>query len=186
MDEVELMSEKELATETKLRREIKMRDLDPEFKREISKVPGIEKIKLCFQCGTCTADCPIARFSEIYSPRKIMRMTQLGMKDRLLSSEALWLCAACFTCVDHCPQGVDIAGVVRTLRNMAVKEGIIPAVFSELTDNILKTGYAYRIPELRLKKRVEKGLPPLPEANLGDLCKLFDAIAVSKAKTEKK
>ena len=181
------MSEKKLATETKLTREIKMRDLDPKFKYELSKVPGIEKIKLCFQCGTCTADCPIARFSDIYSPRKIMRMTQLGMKDRLLSSESLWLCAACFTCVDHCPQGVDIASVVRALRNMAVKEGVIPTVFRELTNNILKAGYAYRIPELRLKKRVEKGLPPLPEANLEDVSKLFDVIAVSKApKMEKK
>jgi len=186
MDGVELASEKKSAAETRLARTIKMVDLDPEFKREISKVPGIEKIKLCFQCGTCTADCPIARFSEIYSPRKIMRMTQLGMKDRLLSSESLWLCAACFTCVDHCPQGVDIAGVVRTLRNMAVKEGVIPDVFRELTDNILKTGYAYRIPELRLKKRVEKGLPPLPEANVKDVSKLFDALAVSKTKMEKK
>jgi heterodisulfide reductase subunit C len=180
------MSEKKQAAETKLRREIKMGDLDPKFKSEISKVPGIEKIKLCFQCGTCTADCPIARFSEIYSPRKIMRMTQLGMKDRLLSSEALWLCAACFTCVDHCPQGVDIASVVRALRNMAVKEGIIPDVFRELTHNIMKTGYAYKIPELRLKKRVENGLPPLPQANLEDISKLFDVIAVSKAKMEKK
>ena len=181
------MSEKKLATETNLRREIKMRDLDPKFKKEISKVPGIQNIKLCFQCGTCTADCPIARFSEIYSPRKIMRMTQLGMKDKLLSSESLWLCAACFTCVDHCPQGVDIAGVVRVLRNMAVNEGIIPDVFRELTNNIMKTGYAYRIPELRLKKRVEKGLPPLPEANLEDVSKLFDVIAVSKvSRMEKK
>jgi heterodisulfide reductase subunit C len=180
------VSEKKSAAETKLARTIKMGDLDPEFKREISKIPGIEKIKLCFQCGTCTADCPIARFSEIYSPRKIMRMTQLGMKDRLLSSESLWLCAACFTCVDHCPQGVDIAGVVRTLRNMAVKEGVIPDVFRELTTNILNTGYAYRIPELRLKKRVEKGLPPLPRANVEDVAKLFDALAISKAKMEKK
>ena len=180
------MSEKKLATETKFTREIKMRDLDPKFKSEISKVPSIENIKLCFQCGTCTADCPIARFSDIYSPRKIMRMTQLGMKDRLLSSESLWLCAACFTCVDHCPQGVDIAGVVMFLRNMAVKEGVIPTVFRELTNNILKTGYAYRIPELRLKKRVEKGLPPLPEANVGDISKLFDALAISKEKMEKK
>jgi heterodisulfide reductase subunit C len=180
------VSEKKLAAETKLARSIKMGDLNPEFKREISKVPGIEKIKLCFQCGTCTADCPIARFSEIYSPRKIMRMTQLGMKDRLLSSESLWLCAACFTCVDHCPQDVDIAGVVRTLRNMAVKEGVIPDVFRELTANILDTGYAYRIPELRLKKRVEKGLPPLPETNVKDVAKLFDALAVSKEKMGKK
>ncbi len=175
------MSEKKLATETTLTREIKMGDLDPKFKSEISKVPGVEKIRLCFQCGTCTADCPIARFSEIYSPRKIMRMTQLGMKKRLLSSESLWLCAACFTCVDHCPQGVDIAGVLRALRNMAVNEGVMPDVYKELTNNIVKTGYAYRIPELRLKKRVEKGLPPLPKANLEDISKLFDALAVSKA-----
>jgi heterodisulfide reductase subunit C len=167
---------------------LKTSDIDPKFKYKLSKIPGAEKIMLCFQCGTCTADCPIARFSEIYSPRKLMRMTQLGMKDRLLSSESLWLCAACFTCVDHCPQGVDIAGVVRTLRNMAVKEGIIPPVFRELTDNIIKTGYAYRIPELRLKKRVEKGLPPLPEVNLEDISKLFNLTNLSKIleKTDKK
>lgn len=174
------MSEKRQANDARVRREIKMGDLDPAFKREIREIPSIEKIKLCFQCGTCTADCPIARFSEIYSPRKLMRMTQLGMKKKLLSSESLWLCAACFTCVDHCPQGVDIAAVVRTLRNMAVKAGVIPDVFKELTDNILKTGYAYRIPELRLKKRGEKGLPPLPDANLEDVSKLLDVVAVFK------
>ena len=179
------MSEKKQANGTRLRREIKMGDFDSAFKREIGEVPGIDKIKLCFQCGTCTADCPIARFSEVYSPRKLMRMTQLGMKKKLLSSESLWLCAACFTCVDHCPQGVDIAAVVRALRNIAVREGIIPDVFKELTDNILKTGYAYRIPELRQKKRVEKGLPPLPQANLKDVSKLFDVVGVSKAKQEK-
>ena len=180
------MSEKKLANEAKLRMSIKMGDLDPKFKYEISKVPGVENLKLCFQCGTCTADCPIARFSEIYNPRKLMRMTLLGMKGRVLSSEAIWLCAACFTCVDHCPQGVDIAGVLRALRNMAVKEGIFPPVFRELTANILKTGYAYRIPALRLKKRVERGLPALPKANTDDVARLFDVLAVSKvAKKEK-
>ena len=181
------MSEKKVANETKPRREIRMGDFDPKFKCEISKVPGFEKLRLCFQRGTCTADCPIARFSDVYHPRRLMRMTQLGMKDRVLGSEALWLCAACFTCVDHCPQGVDIAGVVRALRNMAVKENIVPQVFRELTANILKTGYAYRIPELRLKKRVERGLPDLPEANTDDVARVFDILAVSKvAKKEKR
>ncbi len=174
------MSEKKLVSETKTKREIKMGDLNPEFKHEISKVPGFERLRLCFQCGTCTADCPIARFSDIYHPRKLMRMTQLGMKNRLLDSEALWLCAACFTCVDHCPQGVDISGILRELRNMAIKEGIIPPVFRELTENILKTGYAYKIPELRLKKRLEKELPPLPKANTNDIEKLFHVLSVSK------
>jgi len=143
-------------------------------------------LRLCFQCGSCTADCPIARFSEVYHPRRLMRMTQLGMKDRVLVSEALWLCAACFTCVDHCPQGVDIAGVLRTLRNMAVKDGIVPPLFKELTGNILKTGYAYKIPELRQKKRLERGLPALPEANTDDMAKLFDVLSISKIAEKEK
>ena len=159
---------------------LKTSDIDPKFKYKINKLPGAEKIMMCFQCGTCTADCPIARFSDIYRPRKLMRMIQLGMKNKVLTSEALWLCAACFTCVDHCPQGVDIANVLRALRNMAVKEGIIPSVFRELTNNILKTGYAYRIPEMRLKKRGDKGLPPLPKTNVKDLSKLFEMLAISK------
>jgi heterodisulfide reductase subunit C len=178
------MTEKKSATETKPSRAIKSGDLDPKFKYEISKVPGAENIKLCFQCGTCTADCPIARFSDIYRPRKLMRMTQLGMKDKVLSSEALWLCAACFTCVDHCPQGVEIANVLRALRNMAVEAGIMPDVFRELTSNIAKTGYAYRIPELRLKKRAEKGLPPLPKTDVEAVSKLFDLLAVNASKRE--
>lgn len=180
------MTEKKLAIETKLSMAIKTGDLDPKFKYEISKVPGAENIKLCFQCGTCTADCPIARFSDIYRPRKLMRMTQLGMKNRVLSSEALWLCAACFTCVDHCPQGVEIANVLRALRNMAVKEGVIPTVFRELTSNIAKTGYAYRIPELRIKKRVEKGLPTLPKTDVEAVDKLFNLLAVKTSKEEEK
>ena len=180
------MSENNSENKAKMTRAIKMGDIDLDFKRSLCGVSGFEKLRLCFQCGTCTADCPIARFSDDYRPRKLLRMTQLGMKDRVLGSEALWLCAACFTCVDHCPQGVDLAGVIRALRNMAVKEGIIPPVFIELTDNILKTGYAYRIPELRLKKRVEWGLPALQEANTGDVARLFDVLAVSKvAKKEK-
>ena len=174
------MSEKKLSNETMAAKSIKMGDLDPKFKYEMSMVPGFEKLRLCFQCGTCTADCPIARFSDVYHPRKIMHMTQLGMKDRVLGSEALWLCAACFTCVDHCPQGVDIAGVIRALRNIAIREGVVPPVFRELTDNILKTGYAYKIPEMRKKKRAEKGLPALPEANTDDVARLFDVLSVSK------
>ena len=181
------MSEKHVADESRASRSIKMGDIDPKFKYEMSQVPGFEKLRLCFQCGTCTADCPIARFSEIYHPRKLMRMTQLGMKDRVLASEALWLCAACFTCVDHCPQGVNVAGVLTALRNIAVKEGIVPPVFRELTDNILNTGFAYRIPELRLKKRAERGLPALPVAPTKDIARLFDVLSVSKvAKKEKR
>ncbi|MDH5375762.1 MAG: 4Fe-4S dicluster domain-containing protein [Candidatus Bathyarchaeota archaeon] len=153
---------------------IKAEELDPKFKYKLSKMPGAEKLMLCFQCGTCTADCPISRFSDFYRPRKIARMVQLGLKDRLLSDDALWLCSTCFTCVDHCPQGVEIAGIVRVLRNLTVREkGVMPIVFKELASNILRTGYVYQIPESRHKRREMQGLPTLPKPNLEDVKKMF-------------
>jgi len=153
---------------------IKAEELDSKFKYKLSKMPGAEKLMLCFQCGTCTADCPISRFSDFYRPRKIARMVQLGLKDRLLSDDALWLCSTCFTCVDHCPQGVEIAGIVRVLRNLTVREkGVMPIVFKELASNILRTGYVYQIPESRHKRREMQGLPTLPKPNLEDVKKMF-------------
>ena len=159
---------------------LKVSDIDPKFKYKISKLSGAENVLLCFQCGTCTADCPIARFNDFYRPRKLIRMTQLGLKDKLLSNDSIWLCSTCFTCIDHCPQDVGIADIVRTLRNLTVKEGKMPAVYKELASNILKTGYAYVIPELRLKKREKESLPSLPKANLEKLAKLFDVTGLSK------
>jgi len=170
--------------ETKGKMVVKSSEMDPRFKYEISKIPGAEKIMLCFQCGTCTADCPIARFDDFYRPRKLIRMTQLGLKDRLLSNDVIWLCSTCFACVDHCPQDVGIAGIVRALRNLTVKGGSMPLVYQELASNILKTGYAYMITGLRLKKREEQGLPTLPKASLESVEKLFEITGLSKTLEE--
>ena len=176
------MSEKKETQEKETRKEVvlKVSDMDPKSKYEISKLPGAENVLLCFQCGTCTADCPIARFSDFYRPRKLIRMIQLGLKNKLLSNDVIWLCSTCFTCIDHCPQDVGIANIVRALRNLTVKEGEMPVVYKGLASNILKTGYAYVIPRLRLKKREEMELPSLPKANLENLAKLFDVTGLSK------
>lgn len=159
---------------------VNISEIDMCFKNEVKRIPGGERLTMCFQCGTCTADCPIARFSDSYRPRQILRMAQLGLRDRVLSSDQLWLCAACYTCVDHCPQDVEISSIIRALRNIAVREGYMPSVFKELAGAILETGLAYKIPELRLKRRQEAGLPPLPKASLESISKLFNRTGFSK------
>lgn len=144
---------------------IKASELDPKFKYKLIKMHGSEKILKCFQCGTCTSDCPVARYSDSYRPRTLIHMARLGLKDRVLKSDTLWLCAACFTCTDRCPQGVEVASVIRVLRNLAAEEGIVPQVFKDQCASVLETGYAYKIPDLRIKKRDTLGLPPLPKGN---------------------
>jgi heterodisulfide reductase subunit C2 len=150
---------------------IKASEIDPKFKYELKRMHGSENLLKCFQCGTCTSDCPVARYSNTYRPRTIIRMAQLGLKERILNSPTLWLCAACYTCTDRCPQGVEVASVIRVLRNLAAEQGKVPQVFKDQATCILNAGYAYKIPELRIKKRETQGLPPLPKAKPEDIQK---------------
>ena len=154
--------------------------LDPSFKYEVMKEHDGETLKICFQCGSCTSSCPTARFSDSYRPRTILRLAQLGIRQKILPSPTLWLCTACFTCTDRCPQDVKVASVLRVLRNLAVKEGQTPRIFIELASNIYETGYAYKIPELRQKKRETVGLPPLPKASLDRVDRLLELAGGSK------
>jgi heterodisulfide reductase subunit C len=169
-------------TETTTSKEpIKASEIDPKFKYELSRMPGGEKLLRCFQCGTCTSDCPVARFSDDYRPRRIIRMAQLGLKERVLNSSTLWLCAACFTCTDRCPQGVEVASVIRVLRNLAAQKGIVPQVFRDQAASIRESGYAYKIPELRIKKRETQGLPPLPKGNPEKIRKVLKGVKFPEA-----
>ncbi len=159
---------------------IKSSKIDPKFRYEVIKVPGGENLLQCFQCGTYTSDCPIARFNENYRPRNIIRMAQLGLKDKIISNSFLWLCTSCFTCTDCCPQGVEVASVIRALKNMAAEEGYIPQIFKIQLANVVKTGYVYRIPESRLKRREALGFPALPLGNSESIMKSLKNLKIMK------
>lgn len=94
---------------------------DPNFKQQISEMCG-ENVLSCYQCGECTAGCPAA-FSMDIAPNQIMRMAQIGLKDEVLSSSAIWLCAGCETCATRCPRGVALSKVMDACRQISVKEG---------------------------------------------------------------
>jgi len=173
-------------TETSTNRApIRASEIDPKFKYEVTKMRGGEKLLKCFQCGTCTSDCPVARYSDTYRPRTLIRMAQLGLKERVLKSDTLWLCAACFTCTDRCPQDVEVASVIRVLRNLAAERGMVPMVFKDQAGSILESGYAYKIPELRAKKRETLGLPPLPKGNPESVRKSLRGVKFIEAATKK-
>lgn len=159
---------------------IKISDVDPKFKYEVSKLPGAEKLMVCFQCGTCTAGCPIARFSDSYRPRKLLRMVQLGLKNQILSSEVIWNCAGCDTCIDRCPQDVELLSIMTVIRNLAAEEGNMPNFFRDIASPLLKTGYIYVIPDIRLDEREDDELPPLPKCDVEKVKRIFAATGVSK------
>lgn len=89
---------------------------------------GIESgqpVQKCYQCGKCTVGCPVA-FAMDYTPNQVIRMVQLGMKEELLKSKAIWFCVTCQTCTTRCPCNIEITKVMESLRIMAGKEGTAP------------------------------------------------------------
>lgn len=93
----------------------------PGFAEELMKVCGAD-VRPCVQCKKCSAGCPVSFAMDIL-PHRIIHMVQLGLKEDVLTSSTIWVCASCETCTTRCPNDVDIAGVMDGLRQMALREG---------------------------------------------------------------
>jgi heterodisulfide reductase subunit C2 len=86
---------------------------------QIEEMSG-QKLADCFQCGECTSGCPIGETMDPV-PSKAIRMLQLGMTDEVLSSNGIWLCAACMVCGARCPRGVDYGKISDALRAIVLR-----------------------------------------------------------------
>ena len=83
------------------------------------------KLHECYQCGKCSAGCPMAESMD-FKPRQVLRYLQLGLLDEALFSRAPWICAACNTCSARCPHDVPIAELMEAVRQQAERAGIRP------------------------------------------------------------
>jgi len=77
----------------------------------------------CYQCGKCTAGCPVAAGMDI-APNQIVRALQLGYFEKAMASDAIWACVSCQTCSARCPQSVDCAGIMDALREVSLRSGL--------------------------------------------------------------
>ncbi len=92
---------------------------DP-FVAKVEELSG-QNLLVCYQCGKCSAGCPAVHEMDIL-PNQIIRLTQLGLKEDLLESKAIWVCASCMTCNVRCPKGINIAEVIEALRQILLRQ----------------------------------------------------------------
>jgi nitrate reductase gamma subunit len=90
------------------------RNLYPELQRF-----GATDISACFNCGVCSAICPLSVDGASF-PRRMSRYAQLGMREKLLSSPELWSCYGCSECTESCPTQADPASFMAAARRYAV------------------------------------------------------------------
>jgi len=101
--------------------------------KELLKISlNAEKLKYCYDCGTCTASCPVVKVvSEYYNPRTFLQRVFLNLED-VLTEAGLWLCARCYRCYDRCPQGVNLPELFPQIRELAVERDYLPDAQAKL------------------------------------------------------
>jgi heterodisulfide reductase subunit C len=57
-------------------------------------------------------------------PHHLVHSLQLGLIEQTLNSDTIWVCASCETCTTRCPNGIDIARLMDTLRQISIKQGV--------------------------------------------------------------
>ncbi|MBI2910457.1 MAG: 4Fe-4S dicluster domain-containing protein [Chloroflexi bacterium] len=95
------------------------------FRKQVEEASGI-RVSSCFQCERCTNGCPVT-FAMDIPPHKLVRSVHLGLKDEVLKSDTIWVCACCQTCTTRCPNGIEIAHLMDTLRQISQREGVPPS-----------------------------------------------------------
>jgi nitrate reductase gamma subunit/ferredoxin len=80
---------------------------------------GAFDIGACFNCGNCTAACPLSEGDTSF-PRRIIRYAQVGMREKLLSSKELWTCYACGECSETCPRQAEPSEFMAAARRYAI------------------------------------------------------------------
>lgn len=91
-------------------------DFDHGLLREVQNEPGGRFIHRCFQCGNCTAVCPVAEETPAFNPRYFIHVARMGYASELENvRKHVYLCSSCGRCSEVCPREVDPSGVMAAL-----------------------------------------------------------------------
>lgn len=149
-------------------------NIESVFKYEIANQVGGEGLLRCIKCGACSGGCPVGSVID-YRPRKVLGNVLLGLKDEVLVSDQIWLCAACFTCEERCVQEVNFTDVVTVLRNMASREGKAAPGYVAMAKMVMRNGRVSARTQMVDKMREQLGLPELQTPAVEQLNQIMNA-----------
>ncbi|MGQ9459784.1 MAG: FAD-dependent oxidoreductase [Candidatus Bathyarchaeaceae archaeon] len=89
----------------------------------LGKVLDTEKLKYCYECGICTASCPMAELlPKLYNPRSLLQRIWFD-HNKVLTEKEIWLCAWCYRCYKKCPQGLRLPEVFLSMKDLVAERG---------------------------------------------------------------
>lgn len=129
-----------------------------------------EVLMRCTQCNACLRECPAHMEIEAFAPDRMMKEILEGKIEELINSPRIWYCLECHTCAELCPQTISWEHHIEILKNLALRQGIMPKVLNKGIDTFLKTS---RLGEPLASARKKFELPAFPQSGLEDWKQLW-------------
>ena len=145
-----------------------------DFRNEVLKHNA--SLSYCYQCSTCSGGCPVALITQgKYNPRKIIEEAILGLYDKLVEKQDpnSWLCSTCQTCVELCPQKVELTEIFTLIKNRCFETGNVPEAFIAQGRAVLENGVAIPYSKAILTRREKLGLPTIKTASIDEIEKIM-------------
>ena len=133
-------------------------------------------LSYCYQCSTCSGACPVALETQgKYNPRKIIEMAILGFIDKIIEEQqsSVWLCSTCQTCVELCPQNVELTEIFILIKNRSFDAGKVPEAFISQGKAILENGIAIPYSRATNSRRESMNLPEIKTAPVEEIQKIM-------------
>jgi quinone-modifying oxidoreductase subunit QmoC len=92
-----------------------MTRINSEFSSRIEKF-GLRNFTACYNCGSCTAVCPLVEEADSSFPRRMLRFATLGLEEDIQKSLDPWLCYYCGDCSEKCPRQSNPGELMMFLR----------------------------------------------------------------------
>ena len=115
---------------------IKMDKEALDFIDKIEEISGTT-IYSCYDCGKCSSGCAFMHKMD-NTVNQIINYLKMGQKEKVLSSNAPWVCSSCLTCTVRCPRDVDIAAVMEAVREYIMRNEPDRMKKIELTEEMKK------------------------------------------------
>ena len=145
---------------------------------DVEKIRAIqEAAQPCFQCGICSASCPVFRVAPEFNPRlAVDEIIQTGD----VASGTEWYCTQCLKCDQRCPMGVSLVHILLDIKGISTQHGEAPRNVIEIMESILRTGIVGSVSGAGEKKRIKLELPELPRPSSDEIRTLLEVTSATE------
>jgi Fe-S oxidoreductase len=107
----------------------------------IYDTPEGKLIQSCIQCGTCAGACPHGEYME-YPPRRIIKMLQHGLIEKVFETDSMLKCVNCYACMAKCPREIHLTEILLQLvkEQTIIKLPVVPPELQKALENNYRYG----------------------------------------------